>query len=138
MDLESVLVPLGFFGMVFAIVAVSVWGGVQTRREFNETIRRAIDNGQQLDPKVINTLAKPERTAEHDLRGGVMLVCLAVGFGLCGFLFENGSPASVHQAPGTLQIDSGGVGFYAIAVIVGALGVGRLLAAYLRRDRKAT
>jgi hypothetical protein len=134
--MEDVLVPLGLWVMIAVIVIASVWGGVQTRRDTHETIRRAIDNGQLLDPRVISSLAKPERSAEGDLRSGVTFTALAIGFALCGVFF-GGGPASIeHQAHG-FQIEGGSQGFYIAAVIVGSLGVGRLISAYLRRDRGA-
>lgn len=135
--MEEILVPLGLWVMIAVISVAAVWGGVQTRRDTHETIRRAIDNGQQLDPRVIASLAKPERSAEHDLRGGITFTALAIGFGLCGLLF-GGGPASIHHEGDNLSIEGGAEGFYIVALIVGSLGIGRLIAAYLRRDRGAT
>ena len=135
--MEEVFVPLGLWVMIAVIVIASVWGGVQSKRDLHETIRRAIDNGQNLDPKTITALTKPERPASADLRGGVIFTTLAIGFGLCGFLF-GGGPANVTHSGDQLNIEGGSEGFYIVALIIGSLGIGRLIAAYLRRDREVT
>lgn len=127
MDGVEVLVPLGSFVMIVAIVVVAVWGGVQSKKEINETLRRAIDSGQQLSPEALSALQKPERPASQDLRSGVILTALAVGFGLCSVVFGNGDFGE----------DGAGRGFAIAAIIVGAIGIGQLLAAWLRRERKS-
>ncbi len=135
--MEDTLVPLGLWVMIAVISVAVVWGGVQTRRDTHETIRRAIDNGQALDPRVISSLAKPERSSESDLRSGVTFTALAIGFALCGLLF-GGGPASIEHHGHGIEIDGGSQGFYIVALIVGSLGVGRLISAFLRRDRGVT
>jgi hypothetical protein len=135
--MESTLVPLGLWVMIAVIVIANVWGGVQTRRDTNETLRRAIENGQTLDPQVISALAKPERSSDSDLRSGITFTALAIGFALCGLLF-GGGPASIQEHGHGLKIEGGAEGFYIVALIVGSLGVGRLISAYLRRDRGTT
>lgn len=135
--MEEVLVPLGLWVMIAVIVIAAVWGGVQSKRDVHETIRRAIDNGQNLDPKIITALTKPERPASADLRGGVIFTALAIGFALCGLLF-GGGPASINHHGDTLDIQGGAEGFYIVALIIGSLGIGRLIAAWLRRDRGVT
>lgn len=122
----EVLVPLGSFVMIVAIVLAVVWGNVQTKKEINETLRRAIDSGQQLSPESLSALQKPERPASQDLRSGVILTALGVGFGLCAAVFGNGE---FHE-------DGAGRGFAIAAIVIGAIGIGQLLAAWLRRERK--
>jgi hypothetical protein len=123
----EILVPLGAFTMIVAIVLAAVWGGVQSKREINETLRRAIDSGQQLSAETLSALQKPERPASQDLRSGVILTALGLGFGLCAAVFGNGDFGE----------DGAGRGFAIAAIIVGAIGIGQLLAAWLRRERKS-
>jgi hypothetical protein len=123
----EILVPLGFFTMVVAIVLVSVWGGVQSKKEVNETLRRAIESGQPLSSEALSALQKPERPASQDLRSGVILTALAIGFGLCAAVFGEGDFGS--GGPGQ--------GFAIAAIIVGSIGIGQLLAGWLRRERKS-
>jgi hypothetical protein len=123
----EILVPLGSFVMIVAIVVAVVWGNVQGRKELNETIRRAIDSGQPLSPEALSALQKPERPASQDLRSGVILTALGIGFGLCSVVFGEGD----FGAGGS------GQGFAIAAIIVSSIGIGQLIAAWLRRERKS-
>lgn len=44
--MEDILVPLGFFVMIGFIFAVCVWGQVQGKRAFADTIKNAYDAGR--------------------------------------------------------------------------------------------
>jgi hypothetical protein len=122
--MSEVLIPLGLWVMIAVISVAAIWGGVASRRELNETLRRAIDSGQQLDVEAISALHKPVRSPAQDLRGGVVLIFLAVGLTAGGFLAGGGWE------------DEAGVGFYVAACIVGAIGLGQFVAAMLRRGEK--
>jgi hypothetical protein len=125
----EVLIPIFGTIMIFGIVAVSVWGSVQNKKELNETVRRAIDSGQKLDADTISSLGKPVRTAAADLRGGLVLLFLGVGL-VIGGLMASGVIA------GNGWDDDAGTGFFVAAAIVGAIGVGQLVAALVRGGDK--
>ncbi len=127
--LEEILVPISFFIMIAVIVAVSVWGGVQNKRVLADTLRRAMESGHRLDPETISALQRPVRSRQQDLRGGVILVALAVGLVAAGFLLQGGIPDEEGQY-------WAGNGMFIAAVIVGAIGAGQLIAAYLTRKPK--
>ena len=129
--MEAIVIPLALFGMVLGIVAVSVWGSVQSKRELNETIRRAIDSGQKLDADTISSLGKPVRSSAQDLRGGIVLVFLSIGL-IVGGLMASGAIGS-----GGWDSDAG-VGFFVAAAIVGSIGIGQFVAAMMRREKKDT
>jgi hypothetical protein len=130
---EEILIPLAFFGMIFGIVAVSVWSSAQSKRELNETLRRAIDAGQKLDAETISSLGKPVRSAAQDLRGGIVLMFLAVGLIVGGLMASGALPIG-----GSGWDDDAGIGFFVAAAIVGSIGVGQFVAAMMRREKKDT
>lgn len=131
--MEEILIPLAFFGMIFGIVAVSVWSSAQSKRELNETLRRAIDAGQKLDAETISSLGKPVRSAAQDLRGGIVLMFLAVGLIVGGLMASGALPIG-----GSGWDDDAGIGFFVAAAIVGSIGVGQFVAAMMRREKKDT
>jgi hypothetical protein len=131
--LAGIIVPTSLFAMIAVIVGAFVWGGVQQRREANETLRRALETGHQLTADQMAALQKPTATAAQDLRGGIILCAMAIGFALAGALF--GGATSVERVHNGFSIEAGSNGYYIVALIVGAVGVGRLLAAYVRRER---
>ncbi len=118
------------FSSVVGIVGAVVWGNVQNRKQLNETIRRAIDSGQKLDADVISSLGRPVKTAAADLRGGLVLMFLAGGFVVAGF-----AAAGVFFGE-TPDYDGGTKALFIAAAIVGAIGVGQLVAALVRGSDK--
>jgi Domain of unknown function (DUF6249) len=128
--MSEVLIPLGLWVMIAVIVVAAVWGSVQNRRTVADTIKRAIDSGQKLDPETISALHKPARAYAQDLRGGIILISLAIGFVVAGVmsLFNDtgDSAEAMHWAHN---------GFFFAAVIIGALGIGQLVAALVRRPK---
>jgi hypothetical protein len=128
----EILVPIASMTMVFGIVAVAVWGSVQSKKEANETVRRAIDSGQKLDSDAISAIGKPVRSAAQDLRGGIVLMSLAFGLIFAGLMAAGAFPGI-----GEGWDDDAGMGFFVAAAIVGAIGVGQLVAALVRgREKK--
>lgn len=128
----EILVPLGAFLMVVGIVAITVWGSTQGKREVNETIRRAIDSGQKLDAETIAALGKPPRSPQSDVRGGIVLLALGVGLSIAGGM------ASGWIAGFSGWDEDAGVGFFVAAAIVGSIGIGQLIAGLTRQTKKDT
>lgn len=95
MNGPEVLVPLGVFLMVAAIVIVPRWFRSRERREMQQTLRTAIDKGQSLPPEIIEAMGQEEvrkaPSATRDLRKGVILLAVSVGIVLFGYgvSFEN-------------------------------------------------
>lgn len=128
--MEDVLIPLFGCLMIFGIVAVSVWGATQSKKELNETIRRAIDSGQKLDADTINSLGRPVRTPAADIRGGIVLVFLGLGLTVGGLM-----ASGVFYGKG-FHGGGGATGLFVAAAIVGAIGIGQLVAGAVRGGDK--
>lgn len=78
----DILVPLGLFAMIAAIVIGPTWLKHREKKEMQETLRRAIDKGQSLPTELIESLtqsAPKPATASRDIRVGVLLVATALG-----------------------------------------------------------
>lgn len=87
--MEDILVPLGLFTMIAAIVLVPNYLRIRERREIQKTVRAAIEKGQPLPPELIEALSKDVRarkvsSAHRDLRIGVILLFVAGGVALTG------------------------------------------------------
>jgi hypothetical protein len=86
-DLEAVVVPIAVTGTVFGFTAVIVglvaYTRHRTQRLRHETIRLAIEKGQALPPDLLDAARPPgDRSAERDLRRGLVLVAVGLGIGL--------------------------------------------------------
>jgi len=80
---EGVLVPAVVFGSVVGIIWLVQAYGARKARDVQETIRKAMEGGQQLTPELIKALGAPRRQRGGDLRSGI--IWLAMGLGLAGF-----------------------------------------------------
>lgn len=87
--MEDILVPLGLFTMIAALVIVPKYLQARERREMQATVRAAIEKGQPLPPELIEALTKEVRlpkvsSAHRDMRIGVILLAVAGGVALTG------------------------------------------------------
>ncbi len=85
----GVLVPIGFFAMIAAIVIVPNYLRVRERQEMQATVRAAIEKGQPLPPELVDALSKDVRSrtvssAHRDMRIGVILLAVSAGVALGG------------------------------------------------------
>ncbi|MFN3858499.1 MAG: DUF6249 domain-containing protein [Caulobacter sp.] len=82
----EILVPLGFFAMIAAIVIVPGWLKSRERHEMQNTLRAAIEKGQPVPQEMIDAMTKSVKTpptAVNDLRVG--FIWIAIGLGLVAF-----------------------------------------------------
>ena len=86
--MEDILVPLGFFAFLAAIIIVPVIMRSRDRALLHETLRIAYDKGQPVAPEMIEMLQRDVRersgrlarsSADRDLRWAVILIGLALG-----------------------------------------------------------
>ena len=78
----EILVPLGFFAMIAAIVLVPSFYKTRERADMQQTVRHALDKGQPLPPELVDAIARSTKrpaTAHTDLRAGVIWVAISLG-----------------------------------------------------------
>ncbi len=81
----EIMVPLGLFAMVVAIVFISINGGTQKRKAALSTVEEAIRAGQQLTPELVRSLGMPNKDRGGDLKSGAILLAVAVAFVVLGW-----------------------------------------------------
>lgn len=129
--MEDILVPLGVFAMVAAIVGFNVWGSAVKRKQVMETVRDAVRSGQSLDPATIKALGADETKKKGgDLKAGLILLAVAAALIVFGYGIAS---ADVGDAPELVPI------FTAIAAFPGFIGVVLVLFGLvnLRNDKDA-
>lgn len=100
----GILVPIGLFTMIAAIVIVPNYLRVRERQEMQATVRTAIEKGQPLPPELVDALSKDVRSrtvssAHRDMRIGVILLFVAGGVALTAIALGQ---ISYHAMYGTL------------------------------------
>lgn len=83
--MEDILVPLGLFAMVVAIVAINVAGSASRRKAVLATVQEAIRSGQELKPETIKALGVQEKPKGGDLKAGAILIAIAAALVVLGF-----------------------------------------------------
>lgn len=118
-DFIPIFAIFAVFGSLTAIIVGPNWLKSREKREMQETLRRAIDKGQDMPPEVIDALTKdvsrnlPSRT--KDIRVGI--IWLAIGIGLAAFGAITGSSFG-NDWDGN-HFDTGLLGIAAIPTTIG-------------------
>jgi len=118
MDMTPILIVAIIFGTITAIIIGPGYLKSRERREIQNTVRHAIDKGQQLPPDLIDAMTKdvasklPSRT--RDLRRGV--IWLAVGIGFAAFSYLSSLGWNDHDMEGA---SAAGLGLAALPITIG-------------------
>jgi len=119
-DFIPVVAICAFFGTIVAIFFGPAYLKSRERQETQETVRRAIDKGQDLPAEVLDALTRdvtknlPSRT--RDIRRGI--IWLAVGIGIAAFGLINDMSWNGDNDWGG-HVGDGMLGIAAIPVTIG-------------------
>ncbi len=93
------LIPITMFAAIALIFFIVLYFRQRSRAEMQQTIRLALEKGNELTPEIISRLGEPEPSKHKDLRLSLIWLALAVGLALCGFFVPD---PSGHAFRGTL------------------------------------
>ncbi|KRB39930.1 MAG: DUF6249 domain-containing protein [Pseudomonadota bacterium] len=123
----EILVPLGFFAMIAAIVIVPRYLKSLERQRLQETLRASIEKGAELPPEVIEALTsdvkKAPASSYRDLRAGVIWLGVAVAFIALGVAVSFEEPDALYPLLG-------------IAAFPGFIGLALIALSFVQRDRR--
>ncbi|WP_430418753.1 DUF6249 domain-containing protein [Phenylobacterium sp.] len=111
----EILIPLGFFAMIAALVIVPRYFKSMERQRMAETLRVAIEKGQPLPTEIIDAMSSNVRTPglppspQRDLRTGI--IWLGIGAGLVAM----GAAVSFEEADALYPI----LGIAAFPIFIG-------------------
>ena len=83
-----IIVPTVTMLVIGGTIALITYYRFRRRREVQETIRVAIERGQELPTEFLETISSPKKRPkkDHDLRRGVVLIAVGLGIGVFGVL----------------------------------------------------
>ena len=83
---EDIVVPVVFFGAIAGIVWLVSHYNFKKRLTLHETVRHAVDKGQDLTGETMEKLALITDPIRADLRRGVLFLAVGVAFGFLGMM----------------------------------------------------
>lgn len=83
-EMTETLIPIVLFIVLAIIVWMVSYFRFKGRAETQQTIRLALEKGNELSPEFIERLGDPEPIKNKDLRRGLIWLGLALGLALCG------------------------------------------------------
>jgi hypothetical protein len=124
MHMGGELVGVVFWVAIFGIVAVQAWGRRAAERERQQTLRSAIERGQQLDPAMLEKILAGQTQSRGSPYGlliaGVIVLFAGAGLALLG-VFVGADDAEAFK------------GVVGSAGLIGMVGLGLCVAYALKR-----
>ena len=77
-------IPISMMIGLTVLFSLFFWFRFRARGEMQQTIRAAIEKGQELSPEIIERLGNPKRPKDKDLRLALIWLASAVGLFLFG------------------------------------------------------
>ncbi|MFQ6007274.1 MAG: DUF6249 domain-containing protein [Woeseia sp.] len=79
------LIPIALFAAIALIFFIVLYFRHRSRAEMQQTIRLALERGNELTPEIISRLGSPEPGKNKDVRLGLIWLAVAGGLALSGF-----------------------------------------------------
>ncbi len=84
----ELLIPIVLFLCIAFVMALGLWLRTRTRLELQNTVRLALDKGQELTPELIDRLGQPQKDPRADLRKGLVWLAVGAGFAAFGLILD--------------------------------------------------
>ncbi len=82
--MEALWIPIAGILAPAVVVGLLIWFRYRIRQDMQQTIRLALDKGQELSPELVDRLGHPKPTKNKDMRLGVMWLAVALAFAIFG------------------------------------------------------
>ena len=119
MEVAAGLGALGFWLFIAAVVVAGIWFDVRRRETQQETLRRVVESGKDIDVAMIDKLVKAggeQSRTDRDLTvSGLIVIFLAPGIAILGWFLAKLQPELMTVMLG-------------VALLLGMLGIGLLVA----------
>lgn len=83
---EEIIVPVALFGSIVGTIWLVSHFNYKKRLTIHETLRHAVEKGQELSADVINRMSLFGDPVRADLRRGVLCLAFGVAFGFLGLM----------------------------------------------------
>jgi hypothetical protein len=120
MEVAAGLGAFGFWIFIAAVVVAGIWFDVRRRETQQETLRRVVESGQNIEPAIIDKIVaagRDQSRIDRDLKvSGLIVIFIAPGLATLGWFLSS------------LREELFGI-LLGVSLMVGLLGIGLLVAA---------
>ena len=86
--MEDVWIPIILFIATAVVMSLWIYFRYRSRNALQQTVRAAIEKGQDLSPELLDRLGQPRSSGHMDLRRGVIAVGIGVAFAIFAFVLD--------------------------------------------------
>lgn len=94
--MEDVIVPIVLFGAIVGAIWLFSHYNYKKRLTAHETLRLAVDKGQDLSPDMIEKMSFLTDPVKADLRRGVLFIAFGLAFMTLGFVMPHDEPEATR------------------------------------------
>lgn len=94
--MDDILVPIFLFGALVAMMWVFSHYNYKKRLTAHETLRLAVEKGQQVSPELVERMSYLNDPVKSDLRRGILLIAFGVAFIILGLVMPTDEPEAVR------------------------------------------
>lgn len=101
--MQAIVVPVALFAAIVAAIWLFSHYNFKKRLTAHETLRLAIDKGQEMSPELIERMSYLSDPVKSDLRRGILLIAFGLAFVMLGLVIPSDEP---EAARGVIAIAS--------------------------------
>lgn len=90
--MEEVLIPIFLFASLVGVIWLFSHYNYKKRLTAHETLRLAVEKGQEVSPELVERMSYLNDPAKSDLRRGILLIAFGLAFISLGMLIPHDEP----------------------------------------------
>lgn len=94
--MDEILVPIFLFGALVAIMWLFSHYNYKKRHTAHETLRLAIEKGQEVSPELVERMSYLNDPIKSDLRRGILLIAFGVAVMVLGVVMPQDEPEAMR------------------------------------------
>lgn len=98
--MEEVFIPITLFGAIVATIWLYSHYNFKKRLTAHESLRLAIEKGQQVSPELVERMSYLNDPVKSDLRRGILLIAFGVAFIILGMIVPHDEPEAMRGIVG--------------------------------------
>ncbi len=94
--MEDVVIPIFIFASIVGAIWLFSHYNYKKRLTAHETLRLAVEKGQEVSPELVERMSYLNDPAKSDLRRGILLIAFGVAFICLGLLVPHDEPEALR------------------------------------------